>query len=133
MTNENLDGLEETDVQILIRSHYYVFQRLAISSLSFVRVHKKHCMVLETPSQVKDVRSWLQLYGEPDPKRVPTGEPAPSIPSSLPPSLSFLPLLLFSPALIPLAGVMSTFRPSRVRFGKDKSRSSDMIRKVSRC
>mmetsp|Transcript_46403 Transcript_46403/g.145571 ORF Transcript_46403/g.145571 Transcript_46403/m.145571 type:complete len:82 (+) Transcript_46403:531-776(+) len=56
-------------------------------------------MVLETPSQVKDVRSWLQLYGEPDPKRVPTG-------------------------------VMSTFRPSRVRFGKDKSRSSDMIRKV---
>ena len=45
------------------------------------------------------MRSWLAMYGEPDPGKLPTGS-------------------------------MTTFAPSRRRFGKEKSRSSNMSNKV---
>ena len=48
---------------------------------------------------MRDLRSWLNLYGEPDPGRIPTG-------------------------------TMTTFKPSRVRIDKDKSKTSMMVTKV---
>ena len=35
--------------------------------------HRKHPMELQMPGAIRDLRSWLQLYGEPDPGKIPTG------------------------------------------------------------
>mmetsp|Transcript_52964 Transcript_52964/g.115031 ORF Transcript_52964/g.115031 Transcript_52964/m.115031 type:complete len:228 (+) Transcript_52964:1-684(+) len=52
---------------------------------------------VKPPPQVRDLRSWLDAYGEPQPDRIPTGS-------------------------------MTTFKPSTRRFGKDKSRGSELLR-----
>ena len=35
--------------------------------------HRKHPMLLQMPGAIRDLRAWLQLYGEPDPGKIPTG------------------------------------------------------------
>ena len=39
---------------------------------------KKHPMELQMPGAVRDLRSWLSMYGEPDPGKIPTGAHATS-------------------------------------------------------
>ena len=36
-------------------------------------VHRRHPMALQPPGAIRDLRTWLQLYGEPDPGKIPTG------------------------------------------------------------
>mmetsp|Transcript_46029 Transcript_46029/g.115449 ORF Transcript_46029/g.115449 Transcript_46029/m.115449 type:complete len:220 (-) Transcript_46029:6-665(-) len=61
--------------------------------------HKRQPMAVAQPSSVRDLRSWLNLYGEPDPGKIPTG-------------------------------TMTTFVASRVRFGREKSKTSTMFLKA---
>jgi hypothetical protein len=51
---------------------------------------------VKKPSNVQDLKSWLDTYGEPSTDRIPTGS-------------------------------MTTFKASRRRFGKDKSRGSELL------
>mmetsp|Transcript_53934 Transcript_53934/g.128196 ORF Transcript_53934/g.128196 Transcript_53934/m.128196 type:complete len:235 (-) Transcript_53934:31-735(-) len=43
---------------------------------------RKHPMQVSLPGAVRDLRSWLTLYGEPDPGRIPTGTMTTFIPST---------------------------------------------------
>ena len=96
---ENIDGRH--------RSHPIVLQLPSRCSYSLrvVRMPPFWCEAERPPvrgsvgGSLKDVRSWLSSYGEPDPGKIPTGS-------------------------------MTTFAPSRRRFGKEKSRSSQMSCKV---
>lgn len=42
---------------------------------------KKHPMELQMPGAVRDLRSWLSMYGEPDPGKIPTGTMTTFVPS----------------------------------------------------
>jgi hypothetical protein len=35
--------------------------------------HRSHPMQLQVPGALQDIRAWLQVYGEPDPGKIPTG------------------------------------------------------------
>ena len=67
----------------LARTHHHTFSRVLIPlfgvcvCLGFcvwlVSGHVCILVFVQMPGAIRDLRSWLQLYGEPDPGKIPTG------------------------------------------------------------